>query len=77
MTVDLKKNWYQRSEEISQKMTLMSDLFMRNVLRDRQCVEHVLQVLLNDDTIKIRTVLTQEDMCNLWGKESLARHIGY
>lgn len=68
MTVDLKKYWYQRSEEISQKMTLMSDLFMRNVLRDRQCVEHVLRVLLKDDTIKIRTVLTQEDMCNLWGR---------
>ena len=33
------------------------------------CVtERVLQVLLHDDTIKIRTVLTQEDMCNLWGR---------
>lgn len=68
MSENLEQYWKRRSKGISQKMTLMSDLFMRNVLRDRACTERVLQVLLNDDTIKIRTVLTQEDMCNLWGR---------
>ena len=68
MSENLEQYWKRRSKEISQKMTLMSDLFMRNVLRDRACTERVLQVLLHDDTIKIRTVLTQEDMCNLWGR---------
>lgn len=68
MTEELEAYWKTRAKKISQKMTLMSDLFMRNVLRDRACTERVLQVLLHDDTIKIITVLTQEDMCNLCGR---------
>ena len=38
---------YERYRIILQKLTLMNDVFMRNVFKKRECTEYVLQVIMN------------------------------
>lgn len=44
---------YERYRGILKNLTLMSDIFMRNVLKQKECTESILQVILerNDLTV--------------------------
>ena len=37
---------YERYKGIIKNFTLMSDIFMRNVFKQRECLEYVLQVIM-------------------------------
>ena len=37
---------YEKYKEILKNLTIMSDIFMRNVLKKRECTEYVLQVIM-------------------------------
>ena len=37
---------YERYKGILKDLTIMSDMFMRNVLKKRECTEYVLQVVM-------------------------------
>lgn len=39
---------YQRYRGILRELTMMSDVFMRNVLKDRACTEYILRTILED-----------------------------
>lgn len=37
---------YQYYKEIIQELTLMDDTFMKNVLKEKVCVEYILQIIM-------------------------------
>lgn len=39
---------YERYREIIKNLTLMSDMFMRNVFKQKECLEYVLQVIIEN-----------------------------
>ena len=42
----------------------MNDIFMRNVFKDRECTEYVLQVILEKKDLKVREQIIQKDYLN-------------
>lgn len=43
---------YERYKGIIKNFTLMSDIFMRNVFKQRECLEYVLQVIMEKQDLK-------------------------
>lgn len=40
---------YKKYEQILKNLTIMSDMFMRNVFKKAECTEYVLQVIIKKD----------------------------
>lgn len=49
---------YQRYRGILCELTMMSDVFMRNVLKDRACTEYILRIILEDSGLLDMNTLT-------------------
>lgn len=62
---------YEYYRAIISGLTLMSDAFMRNVLKDPACAEHVLQVILEKKNLKVVNVVVQQDNKNLQGRSAV------
>ena len=62
---------YERYRAILQKLTLMNDVFMRNVFKKRECTEYVLQVIMNKKGLKITDQVLQKDYKNLQGRSAV------
>ncbi len=62
---------YERYKAILQKLTIMNDVFMRNVFKKRECTEYVLQVILNRKGLKITEQILQKDYKNLQGRSAI------
>ena len=52
---------YERYRGILKNLTLMSDVFMRNVFKERECTEYVLQVIMGRKDLKITDQVLQKD----------------
>ncbi len=61
---------YERYREIIKGLTLMSDTFMRNVLKKAECAEYVLRIILEKD-LKVVHVVVQQDNKNLQGRSAI------
>lgn len=59
---------YERYWEILQNLTLMSDPLMRNVLKVKECVQYVLQIILGRKDLVVIDVTVQKDFKNLHGR---------
>lgn len=44
---------YERYKGILKDLTIMSDVFMRNVFKKRECTEYVLQVIMDKKNLKV------------------------
>lgn len=62
---------YEKYREILKGLTLMSDIFMRNVFRKRECTEYVLQVILEKHGLKVVDQVLQKDYKNLQGRSAI------
>ena len=62
---------YVRYQTILREMTLMSDAFMRNVLKVTECAEYVLQVILEKPDLWVVDVVVQKDHKNLQGRSAV------
>lgn len=62
---------YQRYRGILCELTMMSDMFMRNVLKDRDCTEHILRVILEDAGLRVLEQVIQKDYKNLQGRSAI------
>lgn len=60
-----------RYREIISRFTLMSDAFMRTVFKDKRCTEHLLQVIMDDESIKVMEQTIQKDYKNLQGRSAV------
>lgn len=49
----------------------MSDIFMRNVFKKRECTEYILQVILSDHQLKLIDQVIQKDYKNLQGRSAV------
>lgn len=58
---------YERYKGILKDLTIMSDVFMRNVFKKRECTEYVLQVIMNKKDLKVIDQVLQKDYKNLQG----------
>lgn len=58
---------YQYYKEIIQELTLMDDTFMRNVLKEKTCIEYILQIIMKKKIQVIEHVI-QRDYKNLQGR---------
>ena len=58
---------YERYKDFLKDLTIMSDVFMRNVFKKRECTEYVLQVIMNKKDLKVIDQVLQKDYKNLQG----------
>lgn len=62
---------YQRYREILKNLTIMSDIFMRNVFKNRDCIEYVLRVILKMPGLTVVEQIVQKDYKNLQGRSAI------
>ena len=62
---------YERYKGIIKNFTLMSDIFMRNVFKQRECLEYVLQVIMEKQDLKVIDQIIQKDYKNLQGRSAI------
>ena len=58
---------YEKYKGIIKNFTLMSDIFMRNVFKKRECLEYVLQVIMEKQDLHVIDQIIQIDYKNLQG----------
>ena len=52
-------------------LTIMNDIFMRNVLKEISCTEYILQVIMNRTDLKVIDQTLQKDYKNLQGRSAI------
>lgn len=62
---------YERYRKILKNLTIMSDVFMRNVFQDRGCTEYVLQVIMEQKDLRVVDQVIQKDYKNLQGRSAI------
>ena len=62
---------YERYKGIIKNFTLMSDIFMRNVFKKRECLEYVLQVIMEKQDLRVIDQIIQKDYKNLQGRSAI------
>ena len=62
---------YEKYRGILKDLTIMSDMFMRNVLKKRECTEYVLQVVMEKKDLTVIDQVLQKDYKNLQGRSSI------
>ena len=60
-----------RYKGIIKNFTLMSDIFMRNVFKKRECLEYVLQVIMEKQDLYVIDQVIQKDYKNLQGRSAV------
>lgn len=58
---------YERYKAKIKNFTIMNDIFMRNVLKKKECTEYILQVIMEDEGITVIDQTLQKDYKNLQG----------
>ena len=62
---------YERYKAILKNLTIMSDVFMRNVFKKKECTEYVLQVIMAKKDLKVIDQVLQKDYKNLQGRSAV------
>ena len=50
---------------------MMSDAFMRNMLKKRECTEYILQVVMDQENLSVAAQTIQKDYKNLYGRSAI------
>ena len=62
---------YERYKAKIKNFTIMNDIFMRNVLKKKECTEYILQVIMEDKGITVIDQTLQKDYKNLQGRSAI------
>ena len=62
---------YERYKGVLNELTLMSDMFMRNVFKKQECTEYVLQIVMGRKELKVLEQVIQKDYKNLQGRSAI------
>ncbi len=62
---------HQIYREILKNFTIMSDAFMRNVLKEKACTEYILQVIMEESELTVEDQVIQHDYKNLQGRSTI------
>ena len=61
----------ERYKEKIKNYTIMDDIFMRNVFKKKECVEYILQVVMNKKELQVIDHALQKDYKNLQGRSAV------
>ena len=61
----------EKYRRILEGLTLMSDILVRNVLKQAACAEYILQVIMGDQTLRVLECVVQKDYKNLQGRSAV------
>lgn len=67
---ELEKRYKGYKEKI-RNYTIMDDIFMRNVFKKKECVEYILQVVMNKKDLQVIDQILQMDYKNLQGRSAV------
>ncbi len=59
---------YEKYRRILDNLTIMDDIFMRNVLNQPACTEYLLQIIMQNEELKLLDCMVQKDFKNLQGR---------
>lgn len=59
---------YEKYKSVIRNFTLMNDMFMRNVFKQRECLEYVLQIIMEKQDLHVMEHVIQKDYKNLQGR---------
>ena len=59
---------YEKYKDILSRFTIMDDVFMRNVLKKKECTEYILQIIMNQKDLHVTEQVIQKDYKNLQGR---------
>ena len=62
---------YERYKGIIKNFTLMNDVFMRNVFKQKECLEYVLRVIMEKQGLHVIYQVIQKDYKNLQGRSAI------
>ena len=62
---------YERYKGILKDLTIMSDMFMRNIFKKQECTEYVLQTIMSRRDLKVIDQVLQKDYKNLQGRSAI------
>lgn len=62
---------YIRYKSVIKELTIMNDIFMRNVFKKRECVEYVLRIIMEMKNLQILDYTVQKDYKNLQGRSAI------
>lgn len=62
---------YEKYKRVLENLTIMSDTFMRNVLKKKECTEYILQVIMEKSDLEIVEQVIQKDYKNLQGRSAV------
>lgn len=62
---------YERYKDTLKGLTIMSDIFMRNVFKKRECVEYVLRIIMEMKDLHVVEQTIQKDYKNLQGRSAI------
>ena len=66
--VDKQEERHDRYIEVIKQFTIMNDIFMRNVLKEKACTEFILQIITENIGLRIVEQVLQMDYANLHGR---------
>lgn len=62
---------YIRYKDVIKELTIMNDIFMRNVFKKRECVEYILRIIMEMKDLQILDHTVQKDYKNLQGRSAV------
>ena len=62
---------YEKYKRILAGLTIMSDIFMRNVLKKRECTEYILRIIMDKEDLEVKEQVLQKDYKNLQGRSAV------
>ena len=62
---------YIKYKDVIKELTIMNDIFMRNVLKKRECVEYILRIIMEMKDLQIVESIVQMDYKNLQGRSAI------
>lgn len=68
---NMQKEHSAKCKEVLKNLTIMDDIFMRNVLKKPECTEYVLQIIMNKKDLRIISQTIQKDYKNLQGRSAI------
>ena len=66
----LDEQW-EKYRTVLKKLTIMSDAFMRNVLKKKECTEYILRVIMGNPELEVVEQVIQKDYKNLQGRSAI------
>ena len=62
---------YIRYKDVIKELTIMNDIFMRNVLKKRECAEYILRIIMEIKDLQVVDHIVQKDYKNLQGRSAI------